>query len=120
MSELINIESEASEFLRLQIFGICLKEAKERLTRIQINNRSKDALKLAWKNLITDNRVVLSNYQSKEVDRVLSKLRSKVSIAEGNLINYITLILHGNKDEAIFKNLERYYNRSLLKAQMKY
>jgi hypothetical protein len=115
----IKIQKECLEFVNLQVCGKCHAEERKRLTLANLNSEAKALLKPLQDLLYFGNPLSYSADQYEAVKKVLSKLKTKVTPSEMNLINYLSLLINGSKDTSIFKNLERYYNKAVAKQQQR-
>jgi hypothetical protein len=117
---LIKIKEESAEFLRFHIYGGCPLYIKNRFSGlINFNDETKQALKVIWRNIGFDESLSPTDEEFCLIQRALSKFRCNVSVSEMNLINYIALIVHGNKDDSMVDILERGCNKILEKQNLK-
>ena len=120
MSYEIQIQKECLEFVDLQICGKCHEEERKRLTFTNLNREGKSLLKPLQAFLYFGEPLAYSDEQFESVKKVLSRLKSKVTTPEMNLINYLSLLINGSKDTSVFQNLQRYYNEAIDKQQKRY
>jgi hypothetical protein len=116
----IKIQKECFEFINLQICGKYHEEERKRLTFINVNREGKSLLKHIQGFLYFGEPLNFTADQLKYVQKVLFKLKTKVTPPEMNLINYLSLLINGSKDNATFQNLQKYYNKAIAKQQKRH
>lgn len=120
MNNKIIIKKECLEFVNLQVCGKCHIEERKRLTLANLNEDAKKLLVPLQAFLYFGEPLSYTAEQFEKVKKVLLKLKVKVTPSEMNLINYLSLVINGSKDTAMFQNLQRYYNEALEKQQAKF
>ena len=116
----IDIKKECLEFVNLQVCGECHEEERQRLTLVSLSSEAKKLLTSIKDFLYFGEPLNYTEEQLESVKKVLKRLKVKVTSPEMNLINYLSLLLIGSKDKAMFQNLQRYYNDALVKQQQRY
>jgi hypothetical protein len=116
----IKIQKECFEFINLQICGKCHEAERKGLTFINVNREGKSLLKHIQGFLYFGEPLNFTADQLKSVQKVLSKLKTKVTPSEMNLINYLSLLVSGSRDMATFKNLQMYYSKAIAKQQKRH
>ena len=116
----IVIQKECLEFVNLQVCGKCHAEERKRLTLANLNSEAKALLRPLQDLLYFGNPLSYSAEQLDAVKKVLQRLKVKVTPSEMNLINYLSLLINGSKDTAMFQNLQRYYNQAIAKQHQKH
>ena len=120
MNNEIEIYKECLEFVNLQVCGECHEEERQRLTLVNLSSEAKKLLTSIKDFLYFGEPLNYTEEQLESVKKVLKRLKVKVTSPEMNLINYLSLLLIGSKDKAMFQNLQRYYNDALVKQQQRY
>lgn len=94
----INIQTESTEFLRLQALGCCNQSCKKRLTKLSLATNTKEQLKDLYV-LFSDMYFGLTPFSSHQktdfsaIEQILNNIRSKVSQCEQDLVDYISMIV---------------------------
>ena len=113
----ISIQNESTEFLRLQAIGNCNNSCRKRLTKLSLANSVKEQLAQVYTLVsdvyfgITQSSIVSQNI--KAIEAVLNSIREKVSQCEQDLIDYIWMVVHGDKNNVAIQQLQRHYNSSI-------
>jgi hypothetical protein len=111
----INIQKESTEFLRLQALGNCSSICKKRLTKLQPADSTQELVKKLYLYLY-DLYFGISRTLEVELNKLenfLNDIRSKVSECEKGLVDYIWMVVHGDKNHVAIRKLERHYNSTV-------
>jgi hypothetical protein len=111
MTNKIKIQKESLDFLNLQITGECDIDARKRLMLIFLTCDEKILLKPLQAALQFGEPVVYDAEQLKAIQSLLNKIKKiLIDTPVTDLINYLSLITKGSRDEATLQNCQRYYN----------
>lgn len=115
----INIQEEASEFLRLHIYNCCPEYFKTRFSDIvELDDATKDTLTKIYRYIGKDKNLDLNQQDLYLFQEALSKFRCNVSIAEIELLKYIALRVNNESDDSKISILQRNYNDIMSKQNL--